>query len=140
MPQFDFQYNIKDIVSFGIENAEGTCGETLRGTIRGILVSEDKYGYMIESCRGTDFIESSRVVAPVYSSKCFDVMYPGLEIEYRRFGNERPENFMYAKICSAAIEDGRLYYWIENENGDRFLAPEGRVFLVQSDENRKHFK
>jgi len=138
MPQFDFQYNIKDIVSFGVQNDEGTCGETLRGTIRGILVSEDKYGYMIESCKGTEYIESSRVVQPVYSSKCFDVMYPNLEVEYRPCND--PAMFINAKIICGIITNGRLFYQISDENGREYLAEEGRVFLIQSDENREQFK
>ncbi|AXG67506.1 hypothetical protein JA33_132 [Dickeya phage vB_DsoM_JA33] len=140
MPQFSFDYNIEDIVEFKWQNDQGNCGGTSRGVVKGILIGKDKAGYMIEHCNGTEYIDSSRVVRPVYSTKSFDVMYPGLEVEYRRFGDKYPENFLYAKIIYAIMKGGRLFYALEDCDGDKYLAPEGRVYLVDSDENKKNYR
>lgn len=144
MPQFSFDYNMGDIVRYkwrSVRDKDGIAqAEILRGIVRGILIGDVKSGYMIENSRGTEFVCTDKVIEPVFSTKNFDVMYPGLDIEYRRFGNERPDQFLYAKICSAVIENGRLYYWIESCDGEKFLAPEGKVFLVDSDANKKKFQ
>lgn len=144
MATFEFQYNIGDILRFKWQTeraADGSCcGGISRGTVKGILIGEEKSGYMVETCNGLKYVAMDDVCEAVYSTKSFDVMYPGLEIEYRRFGDDRPDCFIYATIESAQIDRyGRLQYWIYDEDGQRFCAPEGKVFLVKSDENLKHY-
>lgn len=142
MPAFDFPYNIGDIVKFSWQDKSKKCGGVSRGLIKGILIGADKAGYMIETSNGDSrFVSTCDVRDPVYSTKSFDVIYPGLEVEFRRRGDKYPEAFIYAKVIQATIKDGRLFYQVESCNdGCRYMAPEGRIFLVQSKKNQNKFR
>jgi len=138
MPAFDFSYNIGDIVNFAWQNKQETIGGTTRGTVKGILIGKEKSGYMIEHCNGLEFVECSRVQNPVFSTKSFDVFYPNLEVEYRVEAD--PESFIYAKVVSAFIKRGKLFYNLKDSGGNYYVAPEGLVLLVDSKKNQNKFK
>lgn len=139
MATFQFDHNIGDVVRYRYQNDEGTCGATVRGTVRSIVIGEDSYGYTIETQQGTNFVKSCDVVQAVYSTKSFDVMHPGIEVEYYHLGRSRPP--LLALVEAAYIERGRLYYRLRDNEMQFYIAPEGLVSIVKSNEyNLQYFE
>lgn len=132
MATFQFDNNIGDVVCFGFQNDEGTCGGTMRGTIRSIIIGEDNYGYTIETIHGTNYVKSEDVVRSVYSTKSFDVMHPGIEVYY--YAKGRSYAPMRCVVEAAYIERGRLYYRLRDSEMDYYVAPEGLVDIVQTND------
>lgn len=138
MATFQFDHNIGDVVCYRFQNDEGTCGGTIRGVIRTIIVGDDTYGYTIETVNGTDYVNIKDVVRAVYSTKSFDVMYPGIEVNYFRFGRDEPP--VLCLVEAAYIERGRLYYRVRDCNMNAFIAPEGNVEIVKGNQyNPEYF-
>ena len=128
MAQFSFAYNIGDIVSFAYKGQQGEndcC--TLRGTINSILINKDEAIYMIESRYAQHPVCETDIIKPIFSTKSFDVFYPGVEVMVKcKDGQE-----ISAFVDSAVISDGRLRYWLNDASGlNAFQVEEGRVRLA----------
>jgi len=136
MPQFSFAYNIGDIVSFEIPSE--LCSPCiLRGTINSILIGKEEAIYMISSRYAQHPVCESAIVKPIFSTKSFDVFYPGVEVLVKtKEGFEIP-----AFVESAVISNGRLRYWLNSVNGlDCFQADEGQVRLTNTQSNIDKFQ
>lgn len=138
MAEFHFDNNIGDVVCFRFQNDEGTCGGQQRGIVRTIIVGKDKFGYTIETPNGTDYVESKDVVRTVYSTKSFDVMHPGIEVYYHFAGlHQQP---IQCVVDSAFIEKGRLFYIVRDCDMNSYIAAEGLVKMIDSNEyNLQYF-
>lgn len=137
MPQFSFAYNIGDIVSFEIPSE--LCSPCiLRGTINSILIGKEEAIYMISSRYAQHPVCESAIVKPIFSTKSFDVFYPGVEViaTLKDSGREVP-----AYVESAVILDGRLRYWLSSVDGMRtFEVEEGCVRLTNTQSNIDKFQ
>ncbi|AXG67187.1 hypothetical protein HOU09_gp143 [Dickeya phage vB_DsoM_AD1] len=136
MPQFSFAHNIGDIVSFEIPS-EHCSPCILRGTINSILIGKEEAIYMISSRYAQHPVCESAIVKPIFSTKSFDVFYPGVEVFVKtKDGFEIP-----AFVESAVISNGRLRYWLNSANGlDGFQADEGQVRLANTPSNIDKFQ
>lgn len=132
MAVFEFDNNIGDIVCYNFKDDEGNWCGTLRGIIRTIIVGGDKYGYTIETPQGTNYVQSCDVVRAVYSTKSFDVMHPGIEVYYYADGKGSPP--VRALVEAAYIERGRLFYRLRDNDMQFYIAPEGLVEIVNTNE------
>lgn len=131
MAQFHFAYNIGDIVSFYHgRTLESGARCKLRGTINSILINKDEAIYMIESRYAQHPVSESDIVKPIFSTKSFDVFYPGVEViaTLKDSGKEVP-----AYVENAVISDGRLRYWLSTMDGlNAFQVEEGCVRLANA--------
>ncbi|QZE56343.1 hypothetical protein pEaSNUABM40_00147 [Erwinia phage pEa_SNUABM_40] len=136
MAQFSFAYNIADIVSFNVPS-EYCSPCTLRGTINSILINKDEAIYMIQSRYAQHPVRECDIVQPIFSTKSFDVFYPGVEVYVKtKDGFEVP-----AFVESAVISNGRLRYWLNSsDNLDCFQADEGNVRLANTRNNIDKFQ
>lgn len=127
MPQFSFAYNIGDIVSFEVPSE--VCSPCmLRGTINSIIIVADEALYMIQSRYATHPVKEQDIAKPIFSTKSFDVFYPGVEVMalMKDSGVEIP-----AYVESAVISDGRLRYWLSTPDGlNGFQVEEACVRLA----------
>lgn len=127
MPQFSFAYNIGDIVSFEVPSE--VCSPCLlRGTINSILIVAEEAVYMVSSRYAQHPVKEEQIVKPIYSTKSFDVFYPGVEVMVflKDSGVEIP-----AYVENAVISDGRLRYWLSTLDGiNGFQAEEACVRLA----------
>lgn len=138
MPQFSFAYNIGDIVSYEVPSEQ--CSPCiLRGTINSILIVADEAVYMITSRYAQHPVKEEQIVKPIFSTKSFDVFYPGVEVMVRLkdIGVEIP-----AYVDSAVISNGRLRYWLTELDGvNSFQVEEACVRLAnQSQDNINKFQ
>ncbi|QZE60058.1 hypothetical protein pEaSNUABM35_00141 [Erwinia phage pEa_SNUABM_35] len=131
MAQFSFAYNIADIVTFYHgRTLDGSARCTLRGTINSILIGADEAIYMIQSRYAMHPVSESDIVKPIFSTKSFDVFYPGVEViaSMKDSGKEVP-----AYVENAVISDGRLRYWLSTMDGlNAFQVEEGCVRLANA--------
>ena len=131
MAQFHFAYNIGDIVSFYYGRTIGTGARCkLRGTINSILINKDEAIYMIQSRYAQHPVPESDIIKPIFSTKSFDVFYPGVEViaTLKDSGKEVP-----AYVENAVISDGRLRYWLSTMDGlNAFQVEEGCVRLANA--------
>ncbi|QZE57019.1 hypothetical protein MPK67_gp146 [Erwinia phage pEa_SNUABM_32] len=129
MPQFSFDYNIGDIVSFEVPSKH--CSPCiLRGTINSILINKDEAIYMIGSRYAQHPVPEKDIVKPIFSTKSFDVFYPGVEViaTLKDSGRE-----VLAYVENAVISDGRLRYWLSTMDGlNAFQVEEGCVRLANA--------
>ncbi|UAW96636.1 hypothetical protein pEaSNUABM22_00149 [Erwinia phage pEa_SNUABM_22] len=131
MAQFSFDYNIGDIVTFYHgRNLDGTERCQLRGTINSILIGATEALYMIQSRYAMHPVTEADIVKPIFSTKSFDVFYPGVEViaTFKDSGKEVP-----AYVENAVISDGRLRYWLSTMDGlNGFQVEEGCVRLANA--------
>lgn len=136
MTQFEFDYNIGDVIKFRFSNAEETIGGEMRGRVDCILISQDTYGYMVNTVCGDRLVRPEDVIAPIYSTKSFDVYHPGLIVHYQRFADDH----LTCTVEDAFLDQGRLYYKVRDTQGTIFIAPEGKVSVVNCAENAENFR
>lgn len=140
MAQFSFAYNIGDIVSFLYgRTLEGDARCTLRGTINSIIIGANEYIYMIQSRYAIHPVKESDIVKPLYSTKSFDVFYPGVEVIATMKDSSRE---VPAYVENAVISNGRLRYELRTKDGRNvFQVEEGCVRLAQTGlDNINNFK
>jgi len=138
MATFSFAYNIGDIVRFiAGKNGLGEPYE-LRGTINSILIGANEALYMIGTQTANHPVCETDIVSPIFSTKSFDVFYPGVEVRVRFNKNEE----IAALVESAVISEGRLRYWLCSLDGrDTFQAEEACVRLANNyQDNIERFK
>ena len=128
MPLFSFAYKIGDIVTFQHRRnpGENDCCQ-LRGVIDSILIVRDEALYMIRSRYASHPVPETDIVRPIFSTKSFDVLYPGVEvIVTMKDGHEVP-----AFVENAVISNGRLRYWLNDVTGlNAFQVDEHQVRLA----------
>lgn len=126
MPQFSFAYNIGDIVTFVAGNTASGQPYNLRGTINSILINAHQAVYMIGTRYAQHPVAETDIVRPIFSTKSFDVFYPGVEVMVKqKDGSEVP-----AYVENAVISDGRLKYWLSTVDGlNAFQVEESCVRL-----------
>lgn len=129
MSEFSFSNNIGDIVRFNVISSDGEQLGTLRGTVQNIIVGADSYGYAVLTTTGTVYVDSKNVIENLYSTKNFDVIYPGIEVDYFKNGFDSAP--FRCVVQGAYIEDGRLYYVVRDSvNCTEFRAQDGLIRIV----------
>lgn len=123
MAQFSFDYNIGDILRFKYVSGESTCA--LRGTVSSILIMEDKYLYAISTINGQLIVSPEDVIEPIYSTKSFEVFYPGVNVIVNVLGQH-----FAGTIDSAVIRAGHLCYWVRTSEDTMAQYDECCVFLL----------
>lgn len=130
MAQFQFAYNIGDIVTFIC--GSGPEGQVLkqRGTINSIIIAENEALYMIGARYAVYPVTESDILCPIFSTKSFEVFYPGVEViaTLKDHGKE-----IDAYVESAVISEGRLRYWLSTMDGiNAFQVEESCVRLAHN--------
>ncbi|QYW03111.1 hypothetical protein pEaSNUABM14_00151 [Erwinia phage pEa_SNUABM_14] len=127
MAQFSFAYNIGDIVTFVAGTTAQGAPYNLRGTINTILISGDCALYMIQTRYAQHPVAETDIVRPIFSSKSFDVFYPGVEVMVKQEDGTE----VAAYVENAIISNGRLIYQLTDLGCSQiFEVPESHVRLA----------